>query len=150
VRTLSEAQRRADELRQELELRKVHADVLRFCREELLADNYFHAVLEATKSVADKLRSKTGLTDDGGILVDRTLAGDLPLLAINALATDSEKSEQKGFVNLVKGIFGMFRNPTAHAPKITWAVNKEDAEEVFTLLSFVHKRIDAAHMPPRI
>jgi hypothetical protein len=40
VSTLSEAQRRADELRVDLELRKVHADVLRFCREELLADNY--------------------------------------------------------------------------------------------------------------
>ncbi len=30
--------------------------MLRFCREELLADNYFHAVLEAVKSVADKMR----------------------------------------------------------------------------------------------
>ena len=137
-------------MRVDLELRKVHADILRFCREELLADNYFHAVLEATKSVADKLRTKTGLTDDGGTLVDRTLAGELPLLAINALATESERSEQRGFANLVKGIFGMFRNPTAHAPKITWAVNKEDAEEVFTLLSLVHKRIDAAHMPLRV
>jgi uncharacterized protein (TIGR02391 family) len=100
--------------------------------------------------VADKMRSKTGLTDDGGALVDRVLAGDLPLLAINALATESERSEQRGFANLVKGIFGMFRNPTAHAPKITWAVNKEDAEEVFTLLSLVHKRIDRSHMPSRV
>jgi uncharacterized protein (TIGR02391 family) len=147
--TLTEAQLRANELRADLELRKVHADILRFCREELLADNYFHAVLEATKSIADKLRLRTGLTDDGGTLVDRTLAGELPLLAINSLCTESEKSEQRGFANLVKGIFGMFRNTTAHAPKITWAVNKEDAEEVFTLLSLVHKRIDAAHTPSR-
>jgi hypothetical protein len=55
AQTLSEAQRRASELRADLELRKVHPDVLRFCREELLNDNYFHAVLEATKSVADKI-----------------------------------------------------------------------------------------------
>lgn len=147
--TLTEAQQRANELRADLEIRKVHADVLRFCREELLADNYFHAVLEATKSVADKIRTRTGLTDDGGPLVDHTLAGNLPLLAINALATESEKSEQRGFANLVKGVFGMFRNTTAHAPKITWAVSKEDAEEVFTVLSLIHKRLDAAHMPPR-
>jgi uncharacterized protein (TIGR02391 family) len=147
--TLTEAQRRADELREDLKLRKVHADILRFCREELLADNYFHAVLEATKSVAEKLRTRTGLTDDGGTLVDRTLAGALPLLAINGLANESDRSEQRGFANLVKGIFGMFRNTTAHAPKIVWAVNKEDAEEVFTLLSLVHKRIDSAHMPTR-
>jgi len=99
--------------------------------------------------VAHKLRHRSGLTDDGATLVERTLAGELPLLAINPLATESERSEQRGFANLVKGTFGMFRNPTAHAPKITWAVNKEDAEEVFTLLSLIHKRIDAAHMPPR-
>jgi uncharacterized protein (TIGR02391 family) len=128
----------------------VHPDILRFCREELLADNYFHAVLEATKSVADKLRTRTGLADGGAPLVDRALAGELPLLAINPFRTEREKSEQRGFANLVKGIFAMFRNTTAHAPKITWAVNKEDAEEVFTLLSLVHKRIDAAHMPPRV
>ena len=150
VQTLTEAQRRADELRADLELRRVHPDVLRFCREELLKDNYFHAVLEASKSVADKLRVKTGLTDDGGALADRALGGELPLLAINPLATESERSEQKGFVNLVKGLFGMFRNTTAHAPRITWAVSKDDAEEVFTLLSLVHKRIDSATMPPRV
>jgi uncharacterized protein (TIGR02391 family) len=149
AQTLTEAQRRADELRADLELRRVHPDVLRFCKEELLKDNYFHAVLEATKSVADKLRTKTGLTDDGGALVERALGGELPLLAINPLLTESEKSEHKGFVNLVTGLFGMFRNPTAHAPKITWAVNKDDAEEVFTLLSLVHKRIDGGTMPPR-
>jgi uncharacterized protein (TIGR02391 family) len=150
VQTLTEAQRRASELRADLELRKVHPHILRFCKEELVKDNYFHAVLEATKSVADKLRHKTGLTDDGATLVDRALAGDLPLVAINALSDDTERSEQRGFVNLVKGIFGMFRNPTAHAPKIKWAVNKDDAEEIFTLLSMVHKRIDASRMLSRV
>ena len=35
----------------------MHPDVLAFCRAELLQQNYFHAVLEASKSVADKLRS---------------------------------------------------------------------------------------------
>ncbi len=149
AQTLSEAQRRASDLREDLELRSVHPDILKFCREELLAENYFHAVLEATKSVADKLRSRTGLTDDGSTLVDRCLCGAIPLLAINPFLTETDKSEQRGFANLVKGMFGMFRNPTAHVPKISWAVNKEDAEEVFTLLSLVHKRIDAAHMPPR-
>ncbi|WP_298280522.1 TIGR02391 family protein [uncultured Bradyrhizobium sp.] len=150
AQTLTEAQHRASELRTDLEFRKVHPDVLRFCKEELLKDNYFHAVFEATKSVADKLRSMSGLTDDGGTLVDRCLGGELPLLAINSLSTESERSEQRGFMNIVKGIFGMFRNTTAHAPKISWVVDKDDAEEVFTLLSLVHKRIDAAHIPPRV
>jgi uncharacterized protein (TIGR02391 family) len=112
----------------------------------LLSDNYFHAVLEAAKSVADKLRERTGLSSDGGPLVDQVLTGDNPILAINALESDSDVSEQKGFANLIKGAFGMFRNRTAHTPKIKWAVNREDAAEVLTLLSMIHKRIDGARI----
>jgi uncharacterized protein (TIGR02391 family) len=150
ARTLSEAQRRAQELRADLTTRGVHPDVLRFCREELLADNYFHAVLEAVKSVADKLRARTGLTDDGAPLVDRALTGDPPMLAINPLKTESEKSEQRGFANLLRGTFGMFRNTTAHEARINWPMTKDDAEDLFSLVSLIHRRLDAAHMPPRV
>src|SRR5262249_37028637 len=127
----------------------VHPDVLRFCREELLADDYFHAVMEAVKSAADKLRAKTGLTDDGAALVDRALTGEPPLLAINPLKTESEKSEQKGFANLLQGTFSMFRNTTAHAAWIHWSMTKEDAEDLFSLVSLIHCRLDGSHMPPR-
>lgn len=41
AQTLPEAQRRARELRADLEGRGVHPDVLKFCRAELLAENYF-------------------------------------------------------------------------------------------------------------
>lgn len=149
ARTLPEAQRRARELRADLEGRGVHPDVLRFCRAELLADNYFHAVQEAVKSVADKMRSRTGLTDDGACLVDRALSGEPPLLAINPRSTASEKSEQSGFANLVRGIFGMFRNPTAHEARVNWAMPKEDAEDLLTMVSLIHRRLDRARMPPR-
>lgn len=147
--TLPEAQRRAKELRTDLETRGVHADVLRFCRAELLADDYFHAVLEAVKSVADKMRVRTGLTDDGGTLVDRVLGGDPPMLAVNPRSTASDRSEQSGFANLVKGVFGMFRNPTAHEARIHWPMEKRDAEDLLTLVSLIHRRLDAATMPPR-
>lgn len=149
VATLPEAQRRARELRADLEGRGVHPDVLAFCRAELLADNYFHAVQEAVKSVADKMRRMTGLTDDGATLVDRTLGGDPPMLAINPRSTVSERSEQSGFANLVKGAFGMFRNPTAHEARIHWTMTKSDAEDLLTIMSLIHRRLDASHMPPR-
>lgn len=149
VTTLPEAQRRARDLRADLEGRGVHPDVLAFCRAELLADNYFHAVQEAVKSVADKMRRKTGLSDDGAPLVDRALSGDPPMLAINPRQTVSEKSEQNGFANLVRGTFGMFRNPTAHEARIHWAMTKADAEDLLTIVSLIHRRLDASHMLPR-
>lgn len=150
VTTLSEAERRAQELRADLSVRGVHPDVLQFCRAELVSDNYFHAVLEATKSIADKIRVRTGLVDDGAVLIDRALGGDPPVLAINALRTESEKSEQRGFVNLVKGVFGMFRNVTAHEARILWPMGKADAEDLLSLASLIHRRIDAAHMLARV
>lgn len=146
VTTLSEAALRADELRRILRERNVHPDVLRFCREELLVNNYFHTVFEATKSVAEKLRQKTGLTTDGSELVDTAFAfkNEIPHLALNSLQTESEKSEQKGFMNLLKGLFGTFRNTTAHAPKITWPIDKQDALDILSLVSLVHRRIDTS------
>ena len=147
--TLPEAQRRARDLRADLEGRGVHPDVLAFCRAELLVDDYFHAVQEAVKSVADKMRAKTGMSDDGGTLVDRVLCGDPPMLAINARSTVSERGEQSGFANLVKGAFGMFRNPTAHEARIHWPMSKADAEDLLAIVSLIHRRLDASHMPVR-
>lgn len=70
ARTISEAEAAADQLRRKLIDRGVYADVLKFCRAELVQANYFHAVLETAKSVAQKIRDKSGLTSDGGELVD--------------------------------------------------------------------------------
>jgi len=144
VRTLSQAERRAKELHEDLQLRGVHPDVLAFCRAELVADNYFHAVLEAAKSIFDKLRVLTGSSDDGAALVDKALCGAAPMLAINKLATDSERSEQTGFANLIKGAYGMFRNPVAHEARIKWQMPKEDAEDLLSLASLIHRRLDSA------
>src|SRR5262249_45294951 len=121
--TLSEAESRANRLQSQLRARGVHEDVLRFCRAELLQENYFHAVLEATKSVASKIRDVSGLVSDGAELVTQAFGlgkTGQPVLAINQLKTDTEKGEQRGFVNLLVGLFGLFRNPTAHAEKIYW------------------------------
>jgi len=142
--TLWDAQRRADELRADLSIRGVHPDVLRFCRAELVADNYFYAVLEATKSIADKLRAKSGLSEDGARLVDAALCGAAPKLAINELTTESQRSEQAGFANLVKGVFGMFRNPTAHEGRALWGISKVDAVDLLSVASLIHRRLDAA------
>lgn len=148
--TIKDAEARARELRSDLQTRGVHPDVLAFCRAELLQDNYFHAVLEAVKSVAHKMRERTGLLDDGAILVQHVYGGSTPILAINSLKSKSERDEQKGFCNLVTGVFGMFRNPTAHEPKVHWEVRKEDAEDLLSLVSLIHRRIDKSVMLPRV
>ena len=145
VKTLDEAEQRAGRLKAELQRRKVHPDVLRFCKAELLQDNYFHAILEATKSVAEKIRQKSGLKSDAAELVDGAFGlKSGPKLAFTTLQTESERSEHTGFMNLMKGLFGTFRNPTAHAPKVIWSMNEQDALDLLTMVSFIHRRLDEA------
>ncbi len=44
--------------------------------------------------------------------------------------------------NLLKGVFGTFRNPTAHAPRERWPVSEADALDLFSTLSYLHRRLD--------
>ena len=150
--TLSQAQQRASRLRVLLVERGIHADVLRFCQAELLQDNFFHAVFEATKSVADKIRQRTGLTADGSQLVDDAFGlgnTGMPLFAFNSLQTPTQQSEHRGLMNLLKGMFGAFRNPPAHSPKIAWPIGEQDALDMMSLASLLHRRLDAAARTPR-
>ena len=147
AKTVKDADQRASHLKNTLKSREVHADVLRFCRAELVQNNYFHAVFEATKSVADKIREKSGCSSDGSTLVDEAFGlgqSGYPRLAFNRLQTATEKSEHHGLMNLFKGLFGTFRNTTAHAPKIYWSINEQDALDILTLTSLIHRRLDLA------
>lgn len=155
ARTASEAEARAGRLRAELVRRQVHADVLKACRAELLEENYFHAVLEATKSVAEKVRQLSGLTLDGSELVDeafgmrdRDRRSRTPILALNTLRSISEQSEQRGTMHVMKGIFAVFRNPTAHELKARWAVDEQEALDLLTMVSVVHRRLEGAVRVP--
>lgn len=142
-----ETEERANRLKAELRRRGVHHDVLTFCGAELIQSNYFHAVFEATKSVADKIRVRSGLTGDGAALVDQAFGlgqTGIPFLALNSLQTDTERDEQKGLMNLIKGMFAAFRNVTAHAPKISWTVTEQDALDLLTIASLIHRRLDSA------
>ena len=126
--------------------RGVHEEVLRFCRQELLRESTFHAVSEAVKGICDRLRTMTGLTSDGTALVNECFAtsGGRPLVRVNAWETKSEDSEHKGIADLIRGVIGTFRNPIAHTPRLAWPVSEADALELFSMLSYVHRRLDRA------
>jgi uncharacterized protein (TIGR02391 family) len=152
ARTLTEAEEAAGRLRSELARRGVHPDVLNFCRPELLQENYFHAVFEATKSVADKIREKAEVDGDGSELVDRAFGigkQGIPLLAFNSLRTETERSEHNGLIQLMKGMFGIFRNVTAHAPKVKWPISERDALDLLTIASYLHRRLDTCFRIPQ-
>lgn len=142
---LEDALTRANRLKGELRRRNVHAEVIRFCDAEIIANNYFHAVFEAMKSITSRVRQLSGLTTDGAALVDAAFGfgkSGAPVVAINPLQTETEKGEQRGFVSLLKGLYGMVRNPLGHEPKIEWEMSEEDALDILTTISMIHRKLD--------
>lgn len=145
ARTLDEATQRAGTIYKELQRRNVHPEVLKYCNTELFQKNNFHALLEASKSIPDRLRTMTGLKGDGATLVRETiLSRENKLVFINTDEDETDRSEQKGFGNLIIGLLGMYRNTTAHPAKINREVTDEELLEAFATFSMVHRRLDDA------
>jgi uncharacterized protein (TIGR02391 family) len=141
--TISDVQIKVDNLKQELENRNAHSEVFKYCRAELLQNNYFHAVLEANKGLFQKIREMSGLQTDGNALIEQVFSSN-PILTINNYQSSSEKNEHNGFCNLLKGLCSMFRNPTAHEPKVDWEITEQDALEILGIISYCYRRLDNA------
>ena len=141
AKTLDEAEARVRTIRAKFLGRRIHSEVLKYCRAELLQDDYFHAVFEASKGLAQRIREMSGATTDGAALVDLVFSVDRPFLALNALQTETERSEHKGFASLLKGCFAAVRNPLAHEPRILWQ-GEDDAADYLSLISLLHRKLD--------
>lgn len=99
-------------------------------------------MFESTKSVADKLRNLASLTTDANELIDQSFSLKDPLIRINNLVNETDENEHKGMANLLRGFFSMFRNATAHVPKIKWEIKEQDALDIMSMASFFHRKLD--------
>lgn len=151
TRDLSEAERRAKTVANKLSSRRIHSQVQKYCKAEYMEENYFHAVFEATKGLAERIREKTSLKIDGVNLVKQSLErpkNGLPKLAFNTLDNETERNEHDGFMNLMVGSFQLFRNPISHTPKVKWQRDVEDAVDCLTLISLLHFILDECYPIP--
>ena len=147
AKTLPQNIESSSRLMSELQRREVHPDIVRYCRSELLQDDHFHAIHEAAKGLAEVLRSRIGSKEDGWKLVELALEGNknrLPKLAFNSLQTDSDWSEQRGLASLLKGVMSLYRNPTAHTPRVKRPISERESLEALTLVSMLYRRIEEA------
>lgn len=147
--TIDEVKRRTQNLETLLWQWHVHECILKYCKEELLQENYFHSVFEAAKSLSDRVKEMTSLKSDGALLFDEAFKIKQPYLAINKLETSSEQNQQNGLHQMLNGITSMVRNVTAHEPKIKWIINESDAVDILCTISFLHKQLDQCIVVPR-
>lgn len=141
---LQDIELRVKGLHNKLEQRNSHPAIFAYCRAELIAENYFHAVMEANKGLFQRIRDISGVEADGNRLIEQVFSSN-PVVIINNFTSQSEKDEHTGFCNLLKGLCTMFRNPLAHEPKVEWPISEQDALEILGIISYCHRRLDNAH-----
>lgn len=150
AKSLDEVDRRVNSLQRQLYNRSIHDEVRKYCIKDYLRKDYYDAVFEAAKGLAERVRQVTGLTSDGSALFQTAFSTGNPYLFFNRLETESERSEFIGLKELLEAIFHLIRNPAAHTPKINWKTDETKALDVLTLISFAHKYLDECHKVPRI
>ena len=50
---------------------------------------------------------------------------------------------------MLNGVTHMVRNVTAHELKVKWVVNEQDAIDILTTISFLHKQLDECIVVPQ-
>ena len=141
VKTPNEAESRYSTVMSKLNGRNIHEQVLQYCRADLMQEDYFDAVFEASKGLMQRIREMSGVDADGTRLMQQVFHGRQPILAFNTLRTELEQGDQKGFATLLEGCIGAVRNRLAHEPKILWE-GADDAADYLTLISLLHRKLD--------
>ena len=152
TRTLSDAERRAAALAHKMTSRRIHHEVRKYCSQQYMEENYFHAVVEAYKGLAERIREQTGYVSDGLELMKKSFErpssqqGGYPTLAFNTLTTVTDRNEHDGFLDFLNGCTRFFRNPMSHTPKVKWNRDVDDAVDCLTLISLLHFILDNCHL----
>jgi len=75
---------------------------------------YSDAILDSIKYLTNIIREKSKVGGDGAGLIGQAFGGQSPKIKINKMATTSEIDEQKGYEQILRGIYCGIRNPRSH------------------------------------
>jgi uncharacterized protein (TIGR02391 family) len=83
-------------------------------RPRFQSQHYADAVEWALKVVAEEVRRRTGLTDDGSVLMHQAFSAKKPHLAFQDPIPATRDSLQQGYMEIFAGTMTGIRNPKAH------------------------------------
>ena len=105
--------------------------------------HYSHAVEEACKFLDDLVKDKSGRSDlTGSSLMQHVFSPNNPVLALNSGTTESEKNEQRGYMQIITGVMIGVRNPRAHGSG--WTDSKEHALQLLSLANHLVEKVKTA------
>jgi uncharacterized protein (TIGR02391 family) len=106
--------------------------------------HYRDAVFNAIVAVFDSLRDRTGLAIDGAALATESFSLKQPRLAIADLTTESGRSDQLGFMQILQGAYSSVRNPKAHT--LRDETTRDVAAQYMVFASLLARRIAEARV----
>lgn len=120
---------------------ELHPAIAKAASELFLDGHYSNAVEDAVKALNNVVRLNSGVNNDGVALMQQVFSPNKSVLKFNLLNDESDRNEQKGFMNLFKGAVAGLRNPRAH--KIIQD-DPERAREFIRFISLLSKLADEA------
>ena len=100
--------------------------------------SYSDAILESIKYLTNLIRKKSKIDTDGASLVGQAFGGQSPKIKINKMETTSEKDEQKGYEQILRGIYCGIRNPRVHEQ---YQDVKEVADSIIIFINYLAEMI---------
>ena len=122
--------------------RNIHADLPKEVRRLFDNAHYSQATFEALKFVDEEIQRLAKSSDFGQSLMMDAFNEKKPTLALNALQTASEISEQAGFKFLFAGTMTGIRNPRGHMSGVT--DDPDTCLDHLGLASLLLRRLDEA------
>jgi uncharacterized protein (TIGR02391 family) len=99
---------------------------------------YSEAILQSIKYLTNLIRKKSKIDADGTSLIGQAFGGQSPKIKINKMETMSEKDEQKGYEQILRGIYCGIRNPRAHEQ---YQDIKEVADSLIIFINYLAEMI---------
>lgn len=120
----------------------LHTLILKHAYPQFRDGHLRSAVLDAFIAVFDIIRERTGLRLDGAELVGKAFSLSEPWLIVSELDTESGRSDQKGFIQLLQGAYLSVRNPKAHS--LQSDLDAISAAQYLVFASLLARRVEAA------
>lgn len=119
----------------------LHPEIERAVSQLYRDGHYANAVEVSVKALNSLVRLRSELEQDGTSLMERAFSPSKPILKFNDLKDQSDRDEQKGFMQMFSGAVSGLRNPRAHR-----FINDdpERALEFIAFVSLLAKLLDSA------
>lgn len=106
--------------------------------------DYSGAISDSFYFLSELIREKSSLVSDGAALIAGAFGGDNPVIKVNSLQTETDKSEQKGIEQILRGLYLGLRNPRSHEKRED---NQKAADAVILFIDFLVGLIDRSKSP---